>query len=351
MTENTYDELTNYSDRYNLKEHEDPESWNFYKQQRAQQWDPDEILLYEDKDEFDGLNLRLKRLIFYILAFFAPADGLVCDQIHQLVSEIRNFSQRCFLYEQISDEITHARSYKDSVMTFFDKKDQIEIFKAMDKLPCIKEKGDFVTSYMNNKDLPLSLRFVAAAVSEGVFFVSLFAIIFYVRQKKILNRFCFLNEQVCKDEKLHRDFDVMMASRGFKQGEFTEEQAIDIIHYGINVEMEHIKFMLDEPIDSKETDEIGGLTISNMQRFISTLADQIVTGIGIPRHFTYPEGGSPSWGGQVEEYSPPWMDALSMTRKTNFYEATVGSYTRTSQKKMGNGDVNASLTDPLSLGI
>lgn len=339
---------TNYADLYNLHEENDPEAWKFYKQQVAQRWDPDEIVLSEDKNGFSKLPKRYHTLVEDLVGFFAPGDGLVCEQVDHLKMESKDFAQRAFLGEQYSIEVVHARAYKDIILTLFDPETQTRVFESVDTLPCIREKADFIVKYMNNKELPLSLRYVAAAVSEGVFFVSLFAAIFYLREKKILNRFCFLNEQVAKDEKLHRDFDIMMARRGKDAGEITFEQAREIVQYGIDVEIAHISYILKEPIDSLETDALGGMTIANMERFIKTLGDQIMTGIGFDRCFTYEEDPVEN---MVKEYSPPWMAGLSMSRKTNFYELPVGNYTMISQRDTKGQTRSAAFGNTDDLGI
>lgn len=373
---------THYADRFNLHEERDPQAWKFYKQQLAQRWDSDEILLSEDKNEFNKLNDRYKLLIEDLVAFFAPGDGLVCEQVDQLKAETIDFAQRAFLGEQYSIEVVHARAYKDIILTFFDEEVQRRIFASVDTLPCVQDKANFIVKYMEDKSRPLSLRYVAAAVSEGVFFVSLFAVIFYIREKKILNHFCFLNEQVSKDEKLHRDFDLLIARRGLQKGEFTREQALEIVEEGIRIEMIHIRHILRMPIDDPETDAMGGMTIENMDRFIHTLADQIMVGLGFETSFTYKaitdnndsedecnitdnESSSPTTFSESDrimdvmfsnvlirklvEFSPPWMKGLSMIRKPNFYEVPVGNYSMISQRKQMEVDFDTeNLT---SLGI
>lgn len=374
---------THYADRFNLHEERDPQAWKFYKQQVAQRWDSDEILLSEDKNEFNKLNDRYKLLIEDLVAFFAPGDGLVCEQVDQLKAETTDFAQRAFLGEQYAIEVVHARAYKDIILTFFEDEVQRRIFASVDTLPCVQDKANFIVKYMEDKSKPLSLRYVAAAVSEGVFFVSLFAVIFYIREKKILNHFCFLNEQVSKDEKLHRDFDLLMARRGFKNGEFTREQALEIVEEGIRIEMIHIRHILRQPIDDVETDAMGGMTIENMDRFIHTLADQIMVGLGFEATFTHKavtkkfDSGSDSEAddavrpfatsdkipeevlsgllvralpsGKLEEFSPPWMKGLSMIRKPNFYEVPVGNYSMISQRKQM--EVDFDMVDLSALGI
>lgn len=327
---------TNYSDQYNLHFKDDVVR-EFYEQQMAQRWDPKEIALAEDINGFKAMNERYQTLIKDLTAFFAPGDKLVCKQIQNLMNETKDDSQIAFLVEQYSIEIVHARAYRDIILTLFEKSERKEVFDAVDNLPCVREKAEFIIKYMDNKELPLSLRYVAAAVSEGIFFVSLFAVIFYVKEKGLLNRFCFLNEQVSKDERLHRDFDILMAKRGFHNNEFTKQQAHEIVKYGVIVEMEHIRYILRDPIDSIEADEIGGMTVENMDRFIKTLADQIMVGIGLSKAFTHSKIEEP-YENSVLEYSPPWMHGLSLSQKANFYETTEGDYQIVSSNNGTNND-------------
>lgn len=339
--------FVDYAERFNIHER-DLQAKKFYKQQLAQRWDADEIRLSEDKNEFDKMTPRHKLAIEDLVSFFAPGDGLVCEQVDQLKAETKDFYQRAFLGEQYSIEVVHARAYTDIIMTFFDEPVRKRIFASVNTLPCVRDKAEFIVKYMEDKTRPLSLRYIAAAVSEGVFFVSLFAVIFYFREKKVLSHFCSLNEQVSKDEKLHRDFDIMMGRRGFRNGDFTRDQAYEIVKEGIRIEKIHIRYILRMPIDDPETDEIGGMTISNMDRFIHTLADQIMVGLGFEACFTYKKGESPS-AEKIEEFSPPWMKGLSMIRKPNFYEVLTGNYSLISQRERLETKIN--FEDMRSLGI
>src|SRR5205085_899138 len=93
-----------------------------------------------------------------------------------------------------------------------DLESQNRVFSMIDTLPCVKAKGDYIEKYIYS-DLSKGLRYVAAAVSEGIFFVTLFAIIFFFRGKNVLPNFIFMNEQISKDETLHRDYNCDRAKR------------------------------------------------------------------------------------------------------------------------------------------
>lgn len=340
---------TSFAQRYNLRPNEDRISWEFYLQQRKQTWDSEELLLSEDKNNFKKLPIRYQNLVEDLVAFFAPGDGIVSQQVLALAGEAKTFAQQAFLFEQLAIEVIHARAYSDVITTFFDSSSQERIFSSVDNLDCVKEKAVFISKYMEDLTLPVGLRYLAAAISEGIFFVSLFAVIFHLRSKKVLHRFCFLNEQVAKDEKLHRDFNIMQARRGYMRGEFNVEAIKAILTEGIKIEENHIKYILREPVDSVELDEMSGLTLENMNRFIATLADQIVIGLGLSPMFTV-DDKSKAHDGLLVEFSPGWMSDISLTRKTNFYEQTSGSYTRISQPDHVE-NISAAFEDPSSLGI
>lgn len=335
--------MSSYANKYNLNENSNPIFWKYYLEQASQIWDADEVEQSTDKDDYKQLPRRYQELVIDLVAFFLPGDGLVLEQILNYMFDLWNESKKtgeninnkmAMFFAQGFIEISHQRGYKNTATNLFSLEDKEAVFKAVDNIPCVTEKAIFIEKYMSNKDLPLSLRAVAMAVSEGVFFVSLFAIIFYIRAKGHLRKFCFLNEQISKDEFLHRNFDIDLAKEGFLKGEFTREQALEIIQYGLDIEKKHVEYILRKPIDSEEIDSLGEITIENLQRYVSTLADQIVTLMGMPRYFTCGVNEEPQHSNQMKEIELSWMKDLSLTKKHNFYEVKVGNYklADTSQK-------------------
>ena len=131
-----------YSEQYNINEENDDESWSYYKIQFHQHWDPEKFLVSEDS--FDNQPPRIKELVKDLISFYASGNGLVCDQIIHLINETSNFAQRAFLGEQYSNKGIHARFYMKAITTFFDEKNQEEIFESADDISCIKRKADFI---------------------------------------------------------------------------------------------------------------------------------------------------------------------------------------------------------------
>ena len=296
--------------------------WEFYCLQKAQMWDAAEIDLLSDRETFWNFPERYQEFIADILCFFAPGDGLISRQVMRYLAEATDYEQTAFLQYQNAIEATHSEGYGMMIMVLFpDPERQHQIFGAVDTIPCFKAKAAFIEAYMNS-DRSRGLRFIAGAATEGVFFVGPFCSIFYIRQKGIAPQFCFLNEQVSKDEVVHRDFN---ARRAGELGQFTKVEAIQVLSDAIRIEMDAVKYLLRKPLDSAEADAAGGLTIENLYRFTCGLSDQILIQAGLGKHFTS-ETGAPY---TVIEYSPPWMKDLSLARRPNFYEVKVGAYKRT----------------------
>ncbi len=305
-------------------------AWKFYCLQESQMWSAKELKFILDRREYPNLPSRYKQLYEDLLAFFSPGDGLITKQVIRYLRECTNFTEMSFLIAQIFIELVHAESYGMAIVSVIsDPEKQKAIFNMVDDLPCVKAKALFIEKY-ENADLSRGLRYIAGAASEGIFFVSLFVVIFYMKEKNFMKTFIFLNEQVSKDETLHRDYNSMKA--GILLG-FTYEEAVNVLKEALEIEMDHLKYILREPIDSIEADKTAGLTLDNIKLFIEGLADQILIMAGFSPYFK-------------SVIDLPWMRGLALSRKSNFYEISVGNYKKISfqeavdwQSRSGINDV------------
>ena len=286
-------------------------SWQFYCTQECSLWSAKELDFVKDRNEFETLPRRYKELFYDLFGFFAPGDGMVSKALLRFLNESQTYEEQMFFIIQLFDELVHAESYGMSIVSIIpDEATQNKVFGMIDTLPCIKAKGDYIEKYIYS-DLSRGLRFVAAAVSEGVFFVTLFAIIFYFRSKGKMKNFIFMNEQISKDETIHRDYNCEKARQYLNPDEM--EMAVKIVVEGVDVELENVKYLLREPIDSAEADAVAGVTVNNLGDYTKMLADQILVGIGL----------SPLYKTQIDM---PFLKDIALNKKTNFYEGTVGSY-------------------------
>lgn len=343
--------VTSYAKNFNIYPITDKLSFDFYRAQALQMWDIGEIRIGEDREKFQQLSPRLQELVKDIVAFFAPGDGLISKQILGFLNRTEIFGQQSFLAFQMAIEVIHAHAYADTIEAFFPGDSAIPVFNAVDTLDCVRAKADFISKYMDSDEYPLAVKYLAGAISEGIFFVSLFSIIFFLRSKGLLPRFCWLNEQVSKDEFLHRDFNLCMAYRHMKSVindamicHLDETIVRKMLQEAIDIEIAHFKYIMRSPIYSAEIDRISGMTLENNLRYIHTLADQIVTGLGFAPMFTVSEAEDEK-DGRLKEIQLPWMFDTSLSRHPNMYETEAGDYSRASRRdvnvEIGNDGVAA----------
>lgn len=297
--------------RYTMFPLKDETSWQFYCTQECSLWSAKELDFVKDKEEFSTLPPRYKELFYDLFGFFVPGDGLVSKAILRYLNDSESYEEQMFFIIQLFDELVHAESYGMTIISIIpDEATQHKIFSMMDDLPCIKAKGDYIEKYIES-DLSKGLRFVAGAVGEGIFFVTLFAIIYYFRSKGKMKNFIFMNEQISKDETLHRDYNCVRAKEHLQPEE--HDLARQIVTEGVEVELANLRYILREPVDGAEADAVAGLTIENLSDYTRLLADQILVLIGLQPYYKV-------------SVNIPFLEDLSLSRKSNFYEASVGSY-------------------------
>lgn len=293
--------------------------YDFFNTQESQFWTSKELIFDEDRNQFETLPTRVKELFYSIFGFFSPGDGLICENIDEFTRDCDDFAESFFFRFQSAIEVVHAESYGFAIEKILtDRKKKTEIFEMVNELECVKRKAEFMEKYIYS-DIHKGLQYIAMATMEGIFFVSLFAIIFYFRDRGYLRGFIFLNEQVKKDETLHRDFyattsrKYLSDERGFISDELLHS-AQSIIREAVEIEIAHIEYILSSPVDSLEEDTLKGLTVENLSGFAKMLGDQICELSGVI---------PPIYNVEVDL---KWMTDMNMSEKSDFYSNRVGNY-------------------------
>lgn len=309
---------------------EDEEDWEFFCAQEVQFWTAKELDYARDRREFPTLKPRYQELYMDLLGFFAPGDGLISASVIRFINETKRFSSQAFLIIQLAIELVHAEGYGLSITSIIpDEKEQEKVLKQVDTLPCVQAKANYIKELVES-DRPLAEREMAAACTEGVFFVGLFNIIFYMKSRGVMKTFAFLNKQVSQDETLHRDRFMAACKR---HGSVEQSRALEIVTRAVDIEIDHMKYILRKPIDSKEEDEMMGLTVENMSNYIKSLADQVLVGCGCATHYNV---------GQIDM---PWMNDLATVKRTNFYEVQTNGYKRMNKAKAVDWRTRVGLVD------
>jgi ribonucleotide reductase beta subunit family protein with ferritin-like domain len=201
-------------------------------------------------------------------------------------------------------------------MTYVPNEDeQKKIFDMCENLPCVKRKVDWINKHLFSES-PKLYRLAAFAAAEGIFFSVLFAIIFWFRSKGILQNFIFMNEQISKDEGLHRDYGCYLFRKELTKGqeyvpETWKKDVTDILDEALEIEIEFLHELVPEQIDDLKVDDL----IDYSKVVTDSLRDQL----GLPLKYNV-------------KNNLTWMNDISLTQKGNFYEVRIGSYKNFSVK-------------------
>ena len=287
--------------------------WEYYCRQETQMWSAKELDMTKDREEYPKLPPRYRKLYKDLLGFFVPSDGYITQSSLRFILELKQFTAQVFLIFQTAVEVVHSESYGMAVAAIIpDKRERDEVYQMINNLPCVQAKGQFIKDLIES-DRPLNERLFAAACTEGIFFVTLFAIIFSLRSKGFMKTFIFLNKQVASDETLHRNY---FLAKLRQIGPPPHEVMVEILDRALKIEIDHLAYILAEPIESVEADRLNGVTLENLTDYAKGLCDQIIVACG----------SAPIHDVEVEL---PFMADLSVMKRPNFYEVQAGGYKRT----------------------
>jgi ribonucleoside-diphosphate reductase subunit M2 len=302
-----------YSQRYCLFPIKSPFEWEQKCLQEKMIWSASELDFKEDREQFEKLPERFKDIFYLIMGFFASADALISENIDRFTLECEDAESSAFYRIQNYIEGVHQETYNKMLdEIIFDKQKLESIMKMVDDVPVIRRKAEYIKKYISCNE-STALRYVAAAAMEGIFFMGVFAIIFYYRTHNYLPAFVTANEWIRRDESIHRDFYVGKALRCLSSSE--AERAKEIICEAVEIECEYISMLLQKPIQSEETDKIEKITLSDIHTYVKMLGDQILDMVGINMVYNC-------------QIVLPYVENTSV--KTNFYEKKVSQYTFTS---------------------
>lgn len=326
--------LSKFSERYNNSRTIDHVMQDFYNKLEANTWTSKEMRrILEDLRDYNEAPPRIKQIFEELLEFFAPGDNMVSENLSvRFILEARTREERKFYILQNSNEIVHQDTY--NLFIFILPEDvQVRVLRGVDDIEAVNRKALFIQHLIEAKE-SYALRRVRAACTEGIFFVSLFQIIFFFRNKNIFKEFVFANEQISKDETLHRDQNCEAARRELTVAETPE--VIAIIEEAVAIEVGHLEHILRTPVYGKEEDIKAGLTVENLTIFVKMLADQILIRCGLRAHYKC-------------HIDLPWSKGMGDSRKQNFYEGTVGNYKMFSVKDANNKVSEDAYTNPVKV--
>ena len=287
-----------------IKHHE---IWAMYKQHEASFWTVDEIDLSRDMKDWVTLTKDEQHFIKMVLAFFAASDGIVMENLAQrFFNEVQIPEARAFYGFQIAMENIHSLTYSTLIDTYVrDQSEQQKLFEAIDNFPAIRAKAQWAMKWINNMQASFGVRLVAFAAVEGVFFSGSFCAIFWLKKRGKMPGLTFSNELISRDEGLHCQFACLLYHMLINKP--PQEEIHQMIQEAVNIELSFVSEAL--PV------KLIGMNAESMSLYIKHVADTILVMLGCDKlyHVTNPFD---------------WMDMISLTGKTNFFEKRVGDYKR-----------------------
>lgn len=281
--------------------------WKMYKKAVGCFWVAEEVDLTNDMPHWERLTDNERHFISHVLAFFAASDGIVNENLAMNFSnEVQIPEVRCFYGFQIAMENIHSEMYGLLIDQYI--KDPVEktrLFNAIETVPCVTRKAEWALKWCNKETACFAERLVAFAVVEGVFFSGSFCAIFWLKKRGLMPGLAHSNEMIARDEGLHCDFACLLYT--YLIHKLTPERVHEIMRDAVEIEKSFVTDAL--PV------ELIGMNASLMRQYVEFCADRLLVALGVEKlyHVMNPFD---------------WMDMVSLTGKTNFFERRVGEYAK-----------------------
>lgn len=103
-------------------------------------------------------------------------------------------------------ENIHSEMYAKLIENLVtDSKEKNYLFNAIETMPAVKKKADWALKWIGS-DAPYSIRVIAFAAVEGIFFSGSFAAIFWLKKRGLMPGLTFSNELISRDEGIRFSF-------------------------------------------------------------------------------------------------------------------------------------------------
>ena len=326
--------------RYALFPILDEKGYEFYQRQEITHWSESELDFVADRKWYDPASDQIKKLFDTVLAFFLVGDGAISKNIiFRFLLECKTYEEQAMFISQLHIELIHAATYGLAAFTFKrDANAMADLIESAQNTKCVKRKMEFMEKWML-ADRPRYQRLVAFACAEGIFFCTLFMVIFWFRSKGWFPNFILANELIANDESLHRDWGAYLFCQEIseilsKYEEGSEEYnrvyeeikaaVYEIVLEAVSVEDEFVEYILEDSLED--------LTSTGLKTYARLIADNLLSQLSYTSYFNVRNPFT-------------WGDDISMEQKGNFYEVRIGAYKKKSLSDVLNWRKRAGLIE------
>lgn len=319
-------------------------AWDAYKSQIAAMWTVDEVDLSKDLDDYEKLTKNERKVVEFILAFFAGSDGIVNVNIGENL--INDFGESvgaleivtAYRFQAMMEDI-HNDMYSLLIDVLIkDPEQKLKLFEGIEQMPIIQEKARWAMQYMGENVNKVE-RLVAFACVEGIQFSSSFCYFYWLKNRNLMPGLTLSNEFISRDEGNHfkfavevyhhleepldtsldTSFDPNESEKYEKSNEsneskkskalckITNEKLREIIKDSAELEMKFVDTMIPEPLYN--------MNAKLMKQYVKYVADYVCSCFKIPKIYKVK---------QPFEF----METISLEQKTNFFESRNSVYSK-----------------------
>lgn len=285
----------------------EPEIWQFYKNQLASFWVPEEIDFSNDRRDYETLNEETKHFVKMTLAFFAASDGIVNFNIgERFAREIKVMeAQICYDYQKAMENI-HGECYSIMLNEIIrDPEEREKLFDAINQIEVISEMAKWALKWIDS-DRPFACRLVAFALVEGVFFSGAFASIFWIKKHRggnFMNGLIKSNEFIARDEGMHTDFACLLYTK--LENRLTDKEVNEITTEAVEISIRFANELLRS--------DLLGINKHSMAEYIKYTADRLLVSLGHSRIYS-------------AKNPFDFIATIGLPGKTNFFESRPTEY-------------------------
>lgn len=301
------------SNRYTIFPIQYMDLWDMYKKAQSAYWTTEEIDLSKDMQFWEDLSDNERHFIKNVLAFFAASDGIVNENIvSRFSNEVKSAEARAFYAFQAAIETVHSETYSLLIDTYIkDTEEKDRLLNAIDNIPCVERKANWAKRWIESQDC-FSVRLIAFACVEGIFFSGAFCAIYWLKEKGVMPGLGFSNELISRDEGMHTDFAILLYKH--LENKCSMQDVHEIVKECVEIEKEFI-------LESIPCSMLG-MNNELMSQYIEFVADRLLLQLGYAILY--------------ETRNPfDFMDRISLTNKTNFFEERVSEYSRAHVSESG----------------
>ena len=308
-----------------------PDIYDMYKRQVAQFWTMEEIDLSKDLADWnDRLSSHERDFFKCILAFFAPSDGIVGENLVTRFYDTVVYTEARYFYAfQAAMENIHAEVYSQLIKTLIpNEEEQQAIFSSFMSTPGITEKTRWAKQWLERDNLSFVERLVAFAVVEGLLFSGSFASIFWLKKRGLMQGLTFSNELISRDEGLHCDFACLLYTKHIVH-KLPNNVVYNIVREAVHAESVFFSHALQDG-------PVGELSQRSMMQYVRFCADRLLLALEVPPLYS-----------ATNPFD--FMHMISLDGRTNFFERRVGEYRQSRVLTQRDGDTDNANDDHFSL--